>query len=79
MNMSSVPGSRYTIEQNLMINKHARSQGWIICVSRNMSSWRTTKHARRLYHQAVLEQTDMDDHNSSAHKDLRCSQVTHSE
>jgi hypothetical protein len=27
MNMSSVPGSRYTIEQNLMINKHARSQG----------------------------------------------------
>jgi hypothetical protein len=65
-----------------MINKHAKSQGGIICVSRNLSPyyrWRTTKHARGLYHQAVLERTDIDDHDSSAHKDLRCSEVTQSE
>jgi hypothetical protein len=63
-----------------MINKHAKSQGGIICVSRNLSSyymWRTTKHARGLYHHAALERTDMGDHDSQDLKDLRCSQVTH--
>jgi hypothetical protein len=53
--------------------QHAKSQGGIICVDRNMSSWYATKHARGLHHQAALGRTDMDDHDSSAHKDLRSS------
>jgi hypothetical protein len=75
VNRSSVPGTRYAEDITIkrMINKYAKSQGVIICVSRNLSShyrWRATKHARGLYHQAALERTDMDDHDSSAHKDL---------
>jgi hypothetical protein len=84
VNMSSVSGSRCAVDMMIeqTINKHAKSQGEIIDSSRNLSAyyrWCTTRHARGLYHQAALERADMDDHDSSAHKDPRCSQITQSE
>jgi hypothetical protein len=84
VNRSSVPGSRCAVDRTIeqTINKHAKSQGEIIDFSSNLSAyyrWCTTRHATGLYDPAVLQRADMDDHDSSAHKDLRCTQITQSE
>ena len=80
----SVPTSRnsvdITIEQT--INRHAKSHGGIIGFSRNYAAyyrWCMTRHSRAQYLQATMEMVDMDNTGSSSHKDIKKSEIQHSE
>ena len=84
VNRSGVPTSRnaidITIEQT--INRHAKSHGGIIGFSRNYAAyyrWCMTRHSRAQYLQATMEMVDMDNTDSSSHKDIRKSEIQHSE
>ena len=84
VNGSGVPTSRnavdITIEQT--INRHATSHRGIIGFSRNYATyyrWCTTRHSRGQYLQATMEMVDMNNTDSSSHKDIRKSEIQHSE
>ena len=81
---SSHPSSRNpvykTIEQT--INHHAKPHGGIIGFSRNCAAyhrWCTTPHSRANYVEATYNVADMSSNKSSAHKELRPSQMKTSE
>ena len=84
VNRSGVPTSRnavdITIEQT--INRHAKSHGGIIGFSHNYAAyyrWCMTRHSGAQYLQATTEMVDMDNTDSSSHKDIRKSEIQHSE
>ena len=85
VNRSCVPTSRnavdITIEQT--INRHAKFHGGITGFSSNYAAyiyrWCMTQHSRTQYLQATREMVDMDNTDSSFHKDIRKSEIQHSE
>ena len=81
---SGVPTSRNAIDITMeqTINRHAKSHGGIICFSRNYAAyyrWCMTRHSRAQYLQVTMEMVDMDNTDSSSHKDIRKSEIQHSE
>ena len=68
-----------TIEQT---NRHAKSHGGIIGFSRNCAAyyrWCITRHSRAQHVEATLDMADMTSSETSAHKELRVSQMKSSE
>ena len=84
VNRSGVPTSRNAVDITIQqtINRHARSHGRIIGFSCNYADyyrWCMTCHSRAQYLQATMEMVDMDNTNDSSHKDIRMSEIQHSE
>ena len=84
VNRSGVPTSRngvdITIQQTII--RHAKSHGGIIGFIRNYAAyyrWCMTRHSRAQYLQATMEMLNMDNTNSSSHKDIRKSEIQHTE
>ena len=84
VNRSGVPTSRnaadITIKQT--VNRHAKSHGGIIGFNRNYAAyyiWCMTRHSRAQYLQATMKTVDVNNTDSSSHKDIRKSEIQHSE